>query len=241
EAAGKPAGQTLRLKVTERLLEQAAADPAQNLPRADRLLHALHDPLSPRPAEAHLLVMLQRDLARTDPASPPLLPAKFLTQALRVRVRAERAALGLTSDDQAAPEDRYPYCPQVIPWIRGRVEEADRLRRQGEDLLFASDRENWEKGGRLLDQAEKIYRLAQDEAVRVRPAFAARDEVRAALPDSARWLARRSLAEDNPRQREDALLLERIEQLGKDVHALADSLERQAPRAGGKAADPAGP
>ncbi|HYT88776.1 MAG TPA: hypothetical protein VEL76_08720, partial [Gemmataceae bacterium] len=228
-ADGQPGGRTgLRLRLTERLLKRAADDPGQNLTTAYHLLRTLDDPLNPRPVEAHLLIMLHRDLPRKDPASaasPPLLPARLISLALHVRVRAERAAVGLTSaDDQSVPADPYPYCAQVVPWIRNRIEEADRLRRLGQDLLFSTDKLKWKEAEELLGNADRQYRLAQDEAVRVRAALAVRDRVLAAVPRYADWLARQASGLQ-PAGLADGLL-EQLERLCKDAHTLADRLEK---------------
>ena len=53
------------------------------------------------------------------------------------RQNAEQAALGLPR--AVSTGDSFtPYSEQILPWIRQKVEAADKLRRLREDLLFAS-------------------------------------------------------------------------------------------------------
>ena len=63
--------QLLRPRFYDYLLQRTAEDPANNLEKAYHLVRHLDDPISPRPAEAHFLVMLHRDL----PANRPRLLA----------------------------------------------------------------------------------------------------------------------------------------------------------------------
>jgi hypothetical protein len=223
----KEAGPSLRLALCDLILRQTADEPSDNLDRAYQLLHTLDDPLGPRPAEAHFLIMLRRGQAKP--------PADLEKLAFRVGMRAQRAALGLTSPDQTAPADAYPYSVQVAPWIRPRVDEGDKLRRLGQDLLYATAKTDWNRARALLEQADRLYKLAQHEAVRVRTAYAVRDQALASLPYYTRWLSRRALPAEVVRPGDDAGLLAQVEQLWTDAHELTALLET----AGAKGYDPA--
>src|SRR5207248_831402 len=99
---------------------------AANLDKAFRLLQVFADPLGLSPAEVHFLTMTHRDLPGPMLAGEP---AELLKVALRTRIQAEDAAL-------AVQGQAWPYSEQVVPWIRGLVDQADQERRQGEDLVF---------------------------------------------------------------------------------------------------------
>jgi hypothetical protein len=210
-------GPSLRLALCDLILRQTAAEPYENLDKAYQLLRTLDDPLGPRPAEAHFLIMLRRGQAKP--------PADLFRLAVRVRQRAERAALGLTSPDQATPADVYPYSAQVVPWIRPRVDEGDKLRRLGQDLLYATGKADWDRARGLLEQADRLYQLAQEEAVRVRTAYAVRDQALGSLPYYTRWLGRRALPAEGTPPGDDAGLLAQVEQLWTDAHDLTALLE----------------
>src|SRR5262249_20697792 len=70
-----------------------------------------------------------------------------------------------------------------------QVEEADRERRLGEDLLFASNPFR-DKAQAHLSNAEKTYEQAKVIALGVRKALDLRDRVMADLPYYAQWLTR---------------------------------------------------
>ena len=82
-------------RLRETLLERAAEAPLINLDRACDLIQLTKDPLHPLPAEAHFLLMLQRDLPGWNGDNPPIRQRPdLLKQAIRVRMLAERAAVG---------------------------------------------------------------------------------------------------------------------------------------------------
>src|SRR5262249_48056448 len=137
------------------------------------------DPVRPaRPAEAHFLVMLGRDLA----AKPPPALAEVVAQALALRIEAERVAVALAPTGHA-------YAERAWPWTRAAVEQADAKRQAGQDLLFASGAADWKKAAALLSEAAKLYAQARADGAVVRAACAARDRVLYELPLHARWLA----------------------------------------------------
>ena len=222
-ATDKVSGELLRLKLCELVLDRCAENPASQLEKANQVLHVLDNPLQPRAAEVHFLVMLNRDAARTQPGnalSAPLVPSKYLKPALEIRLRAERAALGLQDDGASLAGGSYPYAERVVPWIRDTVTAADELRRRGHDLLFTSDAVNWETGRDLLAQADKKYREAQDDAGRVRLALSVRDQVLPMLPYYSKSFAARAWAADEANLRQEVMTL------WPEVHALVDLLEK---------------
>ncbi len=204
----------LRNRLAEYLLRRAQVDPVQDLARAsDRFgLAWLAGELLP--AEAHFLRMLRANL------SPPLeqrLPTfrNLAAQALRVRVLAERAAMGVSPR-----ADGYPYCEQVHAWTRSLVEDADTRRRTGEDRLFANDDVAWNLARNDLEAAELGYGKALNQADEIRSALAVRGRAFATLPDYSRWLVRR-----HPVDTADDLA-GRVEALWAKAHELSQMLER---------------
>lgn len=212
----EPVLRGLRLQLYNQALGRVSDDPGRSLGDAVDLIRALDDPGRPRPAEVHDLLMYR--LFRVD--SPPDRPIAFdesVRRAVEVRRRAEEAALGIRRGG------RYPYSEQVEPWVRSRVEAGDRLRRLGQDLLFASDPAGWAEALSRLDAARKSYAEAVEAAGVVRDAIATRDEVVPLLPYYSRWLARRPDADDPA--------LAEAETLWGDLHALIESLGSPGPDA----------
>jgi hypothetical protein len=199
--------------MAELLLERAAENPVNNLDRAYQLLQIVNDPLRPRPAEAHFLAMLRRDLPQSPP-SPEY--ALLIQQALRLRRQAERAALAI---DGAT----YPYSELVAGWIARPIAEADRQRRLGEDLLFAADGASWDKAREYLTTAAGFYQEAQTTAQAIRSSLAVRDQLLSGLPYYSWWLAGRRQSPD--REKSDEQLLKSIEELWEQTHRLAALLE----------------
>ena len=82
-----------------------------------------------------------------------------LRHALRVRRLAEAAAVGLvvkkpavgSLEDDVDGQLRAAYSEQVQPWIKSAVNDADVDRRRGEDLLFASAKEQAQAAKTLTD------------------------------------------------------------------------------------------
>lgn len=225
QATGGSAPDDLRRGLLDLLIQRAADDPARQLDRAVRLARVLVDPASPPPVEVQELIMMARDMPREGLSSPRL--SERVSQAIRVRRLAEQSTL-LPSD----PTDRRlrPYISLVLPWVRARMDEADTLRRQGLDLLFASETANWDRGGELLQRAERIYQEVQDDAGHIRAAYGIRDEVLEALPDYSRWLARIRAYRQRGRNNHVHDLETSIETLWDSAHALVATLERGDPR-----------
>jgi hypothetical protein len=173
----------LRRGRLDSLLLEKARGSEKDFVRACEILRALGDsPTALRPAEAHFALMVDHVFTRYLEKSWDW---PTLQLALAVRGRAEAAALGLKEGVGVA------YSERVLPWTRSQVEEADRLRRRGEDLLFGSPREVQE-GQTALKQAEKLYEEAQARAEKVRTALLTRDRALAELPYHGYWLMRQA-------------------------------------------------
>jgi len=257
KASTDPSNRLLAWRVADEAIEQAAANPRANLDKAYHLLQAVTPPDN-RSIEAHYLAMLRRDL----PASAP--PPELVQQALRVRRLAERAALAVT-DQKARPEEPpplfakqrhlvpndgfiLPYSEQVILWTRMRVLEADGQRRQGEDLLFATDDKSWARAADHLQNAARMYleitgdpKFVGADPKQVRPlgtaevlrnCLATRDQLLAALPFYAQWLGQTQAVLGGPRAPADDALMQRAEALCADTHRLAALLEPHAEEPG---------
>lgn len=177
---GPAAPAAARRRLLKGLVSRAAEDPARNLAWAAELVNLVHDPSQGVvPAEAHFLSMLQRDLP------PPLSDrrAQLVGKVLRVRVLAEQAALGVEPD--TAPCAEY-----LLPWIADAVVAADRERRLGEDLVFATDDDDLTQAAQRMEQAEQRYRQILADASTVRVALQQRNAAMSELPYLARWVSR---------------------------------------------------
>jgi hypothetical protein len=178
--------------------------------KTDALLDLFDEQLAtPRSAEVHFVTMLLKDVRR-DPA-PDL---KLLKQSLRVRQLAERAAL---STPDAA--NAHSYSEILMPWIQGGLANADAFRRPGEDYLFGSVKDDWDKAEGWLNDAEAAYRETLKEAQWYRFALATHDSALADLPYYAQWVASQRVSADN-------LQLERVEACRQQVELLEQRLEK---------------
>src|SRR5262249_52274050 len=144
--------------------------------------------------EAHLLVMIRQfiDKAKArDPTQTAEPPPALWQKALKVRLMAERAALGVNLPTGDRPTG-HPYSERLWAHLEPTVVEADIRRRNGEDWLFASQDAGWTRSREDLDAAEKHFQnvLGQGEALQT--AYAARDEALADLPPLTRWVASQS-------------------------------------------------
>jgi Mg-chelatase subunit ChlD len=164
------------------LLTQAIADPAK-LNRACEFARAI---LGDDPPPSEILLMLE--LHRFQDKSKNRPESALISTALSVRKQAEEAALGLTGGNPAS-ESLPAYSEQILPWIKDDVEVGDKLRRVAEDHLFSEKKADWSNATGLLKQAEASYRKAQEKALQIRIALAARDDLLTALPYYAQWQA----------------------------------------------------
>ena len=208
--------QPLRCRIDDFLIRQAAVDPSfRNLATAADRLDQTRGTDYPQPAEAHFLIMLRKQLDRPPNSRGPSFWPRA-SQAILVRRRAERAALGM-----AEMEPGYPYSEQVHPWIKATIEKADEQRRLGEDRIFSSEESDWAGAQKSLAAADGLYRQAEESASLVRAALTARDRLLAGLPDYSRWLAHRhpdDLSKDD--------LSASFSELWSQAHKLVDQLER---------------
>jgi hypothetical protein len=214
--------QLLRAQLGELLVRRVMEDPAGNLEKGAQVAAALEEAVSPRPAELHFLVMLNRDRPKNpQPASEYYAAVKM---ALELRLLAEKTAFNL------AAEAGHPYSERVYPWIQTLVDKADQDRRFGQDLLFAEDPKRWAEARDLFQKAKKNYQDAQEIGEAVRAALAARDLAYARLPAYSQWAAQRHSTDDAERQHQDAELLRSLEELWREVHRLDRLLEKPNPR-----------
>jgi hypothetical protein len=212
------AARLIALRGAALVVNQVARAPTEaNRKKGVEYLQLMYPAGSLRPIEAHYLAMLQRDLPAKRPAE------SYLEMALKTRVNAEQAALAAQPGTGAA----HCYSGKVFPWVKDLVLEADKQRRLGEDLLFATDEASWKRAEeQYLKKAFQLYEDAQALAGKVRQALATRDLVLAALPAYSQRLAARHGA-DAAGQRQD---LENLEKLWNTVHQLDQLLERPDPQ-----------
>lgn len=214
-AGGRLAGQIVRLQFYEYILLRAEKGLPEDLAKAYRLVQLCDDPVAPRPAEIHFLAMLERDRPRTPPPPPEYF--SLLQQALKLRVLAERAALGLHDND-------YPFSDQMLAWIRELIVQADLQRRLGQDLLFTNDSKNWEAAADHIRQAEALYQRSEERSRVVRQALSVRNRVYARLPYYSQWLARRPTSGGSLSSKEADGLPAKVETLWTDAHRLSHLL-----------------
>jgi hypothetical protein len=214
---GKPEEDAaLRLYVLSLLLERATADPARYLERASRLALAVEDKGSVRPAEIHFMVAIQEHRRKSQDEGVAWTPDwKVVQLALQVRQLAEQAALGSGS------QDRWPaYSDQLNPWIEKAVVEADKDRRRGEDLMFATGKSK--DALDALTKAQTAYKTIADTGVHVRHALWARDRALTQLPYFGQWVARQ-------RGRKAYDRVGNIEGLWTQIHELDELLKKREP------------
>src|SRR5205807_7713479 len=125
----------VRLQLCGQLVDRVASrDPGlEDLKTGVEVLRVIGATGNARPAEAHFLTMLSRDL---DPAKPPA--EALLRQALELRRQAEDTSFAVEPGRLI-----HPYSERVFPWIQARIEQADERRQQGQDLLFATQKDSW--------------------------------------------------------------------------------------------------
>jgi hypothetical protein len=171
-----------------------------------------------QPAEVQFALLLRRDLPQADLANP--LPYR----ALRLRLLAEEAALGVDLDPAKGGAAPLAYGDQLPAWIHADVERADELRGWGQDLLLNLKTEE-KRVKESFDQAEALYRQVQERARVVREALAVRDEALARLPYYTAWRAGQSYTgEDEDERAREKLAAAKIP-LWAAVHALNKALE----------------
>ncbi len=200
------ARQTVRLQLLERIVQEVKADPQLNIERAAELIPRLDEPAVPRPAEAHFLLLLGRNLPQNPPSAEL---AAAIALALQVRLQAEQAALGLGAGG-------YPSSERVWPWIQPMIARADEERALAQDLLFIADSKRWAEAVTRLKKAQALYTEAQGRAEALASAFAVRDRLFAELPAFSRVVAVHRAADGE---------LEKVEELWGKLHALAGTLD----------------
>jgi hypothetical protein len=208
----------LRGQLADSVVREVARSPHDRWAGGVRLLEALERDVDPalycRSAEAHYLMMAHPD-PRRGSAAPD---AALMGQSLALRRFAERAALGLGPGPDGDPP---AYSEQVLPWVKTTVEEADEQRRLGQDLLFTSQSQQWDKAKAMLAKAEGLYKDAQRVALQVREALYQRDRALAVLPYYTRWLGEQDSPEVTPDEG-------RLVSVWEKTHALRQELETPA-------------
>ncbi len=163
-----------------------------------------------------------------DQPLPKDLPTSFPAQvvfAKEVRVLGEQVAAGASSNEL---DDGNDYGEQMLPWIKNEVEIADRLRRQGEDLLFAG-KEMEQKSQKNLEDAQRLYKGMADNVIEpLRQAMQVRDEILAKLPFYARWECH-SLKAIGGTDSERLGWLAELTRLTESVHRLEKRLSEKSP------------
>ncbi len=168
-----------------------------------------------RPVEAQLLRMLQDADRELDHAS--------VQMALSVRAVAEEAAVSALGDNDLAGATEL-YAEAIFPWIKDEVEAGDKLRREGEDLLFGNPKEHAFKARAKLKESQVHYEKARTKARALQGALALRDQVSAELPYLASWLASARPLNDQHKEEIQALRKSALD-LGAGLAALNRALD----------------
>ena len=213
QAPNRATRQLLRVRLIGLLLDKAPLSHDDYL-RVCAVLPKLAEKPTPQPAEANFAMMAQ--VMEAQLPSKAVASWDVMKQALTVRRSAETAAMGLG----AGPADLPAYSEQTAPWIDAAVDHADVGRRVGEDLMFASMRDQAQAAKALKDaeiDGESNYKTVRDRALILRQAIQARDRALADLPWYTQWLGRRPLSKLD----EDSLAA-----LWASAHDLCDQLEK---------------
>lgn len=219
---GDVAEKVLRLRCGALLLDELAGtadEPART--RAAAVLDLITADAGPRPAELHFLYMLLKNL-HGEPE------ARALQLVCRARREAEEAALALPPASAAGSP---AYSERVFPWIRDKILKADEARRQGEDLLFSSVKEQRQQAETHLNEALDLYQKARAEGREVAQALAWRDRLFAVLPDFSHWLAGRFIDPRVPAAKEIEEETNKVQDLWVRAHRLESLLAKPDPQA----------
>lgn len=144
------------------------------------------------------------------------LNAELVTLALTVRRLAARTALDAEPGVTA-------YSNLIFSWIAPQVEAADKLRRRGEDLIFAGPQQQ-AQASQLLQEAQAGYQHAWTDAACLRQAFDARNQAFSTLPYYAKWAADRVMLIDGTEPADDSLLVA-MQNLLDQTHELDRQLQ----------------
>lgn len=173
-----------------------------------------------RPAEAHSL-LLDYEFFRRLGIEPPM---DLLRQSLVLRQLAERAALSETGI-----ANRHPYSEAIWPHSKKGIIDADITRRDGEDLLLASNDSGFTRVKGEQSSAQKKYEAQLADAKKLQDAYAIRDEALADLPLLTRWIALQLLIPSTNKSDEQTKQMladaELLPGLWAKVHELARQLD----------------
>ncbi|MFL5246138.1 MAG: hypothetical protein ACJ8FY_29060 [Gemmataceae bacterium] len=237
DSRSEPEKRLFRVHLISQMLTDLLDRPVAkgDLKRAHDALNLLGDDGRLRPIETHYLAMLWRDLS-----SPDVAP-ETLRLALRTRALAERAALGIPAlgdpgyqpleGKQGSGEGgarRSSYSDAVFPWIRNKVDAADKERWLGENLLFASGTDYRNEAQTHFTAAKALYEAALVEASVLQAAYQTRDTILAELPYYSEWLVRQRVLGESDIQRTEQLV-NSVEQLWNEIHDLTSDLARPKP------------
>lgn len=200
-------------KVLDLLLEEGIKDDTKELSKAAEIAAKLCPDSSNRPAEIHFLMMLEANKRAKRPKD-------LEATALRITQMSEQAALGLSRgrESEALPA----YSEDVRELIQKDVEEGDKERRLGQDLLFADDMKSFGEAASYFKQAEDKYQKAQQKALPFRQVRYARDLAMVQLPYFSHWQA--ALPDG---EKPDLDLVATLKKLWADTHELHGALAKE--------------
>ncbi len=202
----------IRITLRRLILQRVIEDPPANLRTGAELSRLLDDPLQIRPTESHFLVMLERDLPESSWSDQR---RNLVSLAIETRLLAERTAWCLR-------ETGYAYAERVVPYVTSIIDEADRQRRLGEDLLLSST-QDYERSAQYLHTAQRQYQEAARRARIVSRAIEVYDTTIADIPYLAQSIAHRRPDVRDMRNTHQNWLT-RLETLCRNTHDLGACL-----------------
>lgn len=213
--------QIVQMNFFDYLLQNAAGLPISNLHKAASLIDLVRDPRFPLPFQMHYLQMLSKYL-------PAQLPSNELAdlpqQSLLLALFADQAALGIDPNSTG-----YPYCEWVHSWGARFVEQGNKSRLLGEDLLFTGDPVSWQQAEQNFQAARSQYGNSLQVTGVVQKALATRDLVMPMLPYYSQWIAHRQYSANAQEQRDAEAQMREVSDLWQKVHQLAELLETAGP------------
>ncbi len=75
-----------------------------------------------------------------------------------------------------------------MPWLRAEIDRGDKLRRKGQDYLFAGDEESLSQSAQWLDEARSIYESSLKRVEPLARAFNVMWEAQEAVPYYGDWI-----------------------------------------------------
>ena len=204
----------LRLQVERLLLEYAATDRRFRTERFPGLFRLLESSGRPPPVEGQFALLLERDLATPSP------PEELIETALRCRILAEEAAVGISLLSPIHSERLWPI-------VKPGLAAADALRLEAQDRLLSNDPQQWRLAREKFAEATQIYQASLQKAGTVTFALAVRDRGLSRLSYLSRFYANQLLPLEPQLQQSLNETVAAIGDLFDNLHRLDQEIRSQ--------------